>query len=55
MGRMNDIEKKKTLYQVISRLKNIYIKLFLIFEWTRVLNEHLTLKVIKIIFIVEIL
>ena len=47
MGRMNDIEKKKTLFQVLSRLKETYLKYQLFIEWTRVLNEHLTLKTIK--------
>lgn len=47
MGRMNDIEKKKTLYQVLSRLRDIYIKLQVILEWNKVANEHLALKLVK--------
>lgn len=47
MGRMNDIEKKKTLFQVLSRLKEIYYKYQIILEWTKVSNEHLTIKTIK--------
>lgn len=44
MGRMNDIEKKKTLFQVLFRLKEMYLKFQLILEWTKVLNEHTALK-----------
>lgn len=47
MGRMNDVEKKKTLFQVLSRLKEIYFKFQLILEWTKISNEHLTIKTIK--------
>ena len=47
MGRMNDVEKKKTLFQVLSRLRDVYTKLQLILEWTKVANEHLSLKAIK--------
>lgn len=43
---MNDVEKKKTIFQVLSRLKEIYSKFQLILEWTKVSNEHLTLKTI---------
>jgi hypothetical protein len=44
---MNEIEKKKTIFQIISHLKDVYKQLFLIFEWTKILNEHLALKYIK--------
>ena len=44
---MNDMEKKKTLFQVLSRLRDIYTKLQLILEWTKVSNEHLALKSIR--------
>jgi hypothetical protein len=47
MGRMNDVEKKKTLFQVLSRLKEIYFKFQLVLEWTKVSNEHLAIKTIK--------
>ena len=44
MGRMNDIEKKKTLFQILSRFRDVYLKLNLVLEWTKVSNEHLALK-----------
>lgn len=42
---MTDFERKKTLHQVLVRLRELYRRLYLVSEWSRVSNEHVALKV----------
>lgn len=47
MGRMNDIEKKKTLHQVLSTIRGAYKKLFVILEFLKILNEYFAIKMVR--------
>lgn len=47
MGGMNDVEKKKTLHQVLSTIRGAYKKLFVILEFLKVLNEYYAVKMTR--------
>jgi hypothetical protein len=42
---MNEFERKKALYQVLSRVKAFYLNLHLLSEWSKFSSTHLLIKV----------
>jgi hypothetical protein len=43
---MSDLEKKRSLLQVLTRIREQYRRVYAVCEWTKLRNEHLTVKVL---------